>query len=148
MSENSRPILCLDFDGVCHSYSSGWQGAAVIPDDPVPGLFEFLDAVKKHFDICVFSSRSHQPGGIEAMRDWFAKHFMLWLIRRYPVYERWDEAGLYPETWDGSLVHPEWILFPTVKPSATVTLDDQAITFCGQWPSIEELRAFKPWNRR
>lgn len=32
------PILCLDFDGVCHSYTSGWKGAAVIPDPAVPGL--------------------------------------------------------------------------------------------------------------
>jgi hypothetical protein len=26
-----KPILCLDFDGVLHSYSSGWKGADVIP---------------------------------------------------------------------------------------------------------------------
>jgi hypothetical protein len=32
-----KPILCLDFDGVLHSYTSGWKGAAVIPDPPVPG---------------------------------------------------------------------------------------------------------------
>ena len=27
----SKPILCLDFDGVLHSYTSGWRGAR-IPD--------------------------------------------------------------------------------------------------------------------
>lgn len=32
-----KPILCLDFDGVIHSYSSGWKGADVIPDPPVAG---------------------------------------------------------------------------------------------------------------
>ena len=29
-----KPILCLDFDGVVHSYTSGWKGADVIPDPP------------------------------------------------------------------------------------------------------------------
>ena len=37
-----KPILSLDFDGVLHSYSSGWQGAACIPDPPVPGAMAFL----------------------------------------------------------------------------------------------------------
>jgi hypothetical protein len=34
----TKPILCLDFDGVIHSYSSGWKGADVIPDPPVEAL--------------------------------------------------------------------------------------------------------------
>ena len=38
----SKPILCLDFDGVIHSYASGWKGADVIPDAAVPGAMEFL----------------------------------------------------------------------------------------------------------
>lgn len=37
-----KPILCLDFDGVCHSCTSGWQGVAQANDPPVPGLFDFL----------------------------------------------------------------------------------------------------------
>lgn len=74
----SKPILCLDFDGVCHSYTSGWKGAAVIPDDAVPGLFEFLEQAAPIFDIQVFSSRSNQAGGIDAMKEWFIVQWCKW----------------------------------------------------------------------
>jgi hypothetical protein len=117
----SRPILCLDFDGVCHSYTSGWQGADVIPDPPVPGLTEFLEEAIKHFDVHVFSSRSHQKGGNMAMIMWFWKH----------TTEEITEA----------------ISFPVNKPPATVSLDDRAITFTGEWPDVKSLLRFKPWNK-
>jgi len=69
-----KPILCLDFDGVIHSYTSGWKGADVIPDPPVPGAMEFITTAIDYFDVHIFSSRSNQLGGIVAMQKWLAKH--------------------------------------------------------------------------
>jgi hypothetical protein len=37
-----KPILCLDFDGVIHSYTRGWSGANVVSDAPVKGAFDFI----------------------------------------------------------------------------------------------------------
>jgi hypothetical protein len=54
----SKPILCLDFDGVIHSYSSGWKGAAVIPDPPVPGALPFIVAAMEKFTVAIHSSRA------------------------------------------------------------------------------------------
>lgn len=127
----SKPILCLDFDGVCHSYVSGWKGADVIPDDAVPGLFEFLELAAPHFDIQVFSSRSNLPGGIEAMQFWF-----------YEQRKKWRENG----GGDGfkEIVS---ISFPTEKPPAFIGLDDRVITFNGQFPAIDFLRNFQPWYK-
>ena len=119
-----KPTLCLDFDGVLHSYKSGWQGAGVVSDPPVPGAIAFLREVVKHFTVAVHSSRSHEPGGITAMRSWLIAH----------------SAG------DPDYINQ--ILFPSHKPSAFVTLDDRALTFDGTWPSIETLKEFKPWNKR
>ena len=118
-----KPILCLDFDGVCHSYTSGWKGATVIPDPPVPGLYEFLLAAQEYFHIHIFSSRSHQSGGIEAMQLWFLQHMPK------------DIPGV-------PLLH-----FPTEKPPAFLTLDDRGIQFTGVWPPIPDLLHFKPWNK-
>ncbi len=126
---DNKPILCLDFDGVMNSYVSGWKGAAVIPDDPVPGLFEFLEEAKEHFEIHVLSSRSHQPGGVEAMMVWFLAHR-----------KKWRENG-----GKGSKILD--INFPKTKPPAMVTIDDRALQFTGTWPDIEKLKNFKPWHK-
>src|ERR1700743_3429981 len=60
MNESYKPILCLDFDGVIHSYASGWKGADVIPDPPVAGAIEFIREALKHFRVAIFSSRTNQ----------------------------------------------------------------------------------------
>ena len=67
MSAPFKPILCLDFDGVIHSYTSRWQGAGVIPDPPVDGAIAFMLGALDRFDVVIFSSRSNQPGGLSAM---------------------------------------------------------------------------------
>ena len=132
MNENGKkPILCLDFDGVCHSYTSGWKGADVIPDEYVPGLFEFLERAAEYFDVQVFSSRTHQPGGREAMLVWFVEQRRLWRSRN-------GQSGDEPLT----------ISFPDEKPAAFVSLDDRCLLFTGTWPDPGELRGFQPWNKK
>ena len=135
-----KPILCLDFDGVCHSYASGWQGVDTIPDEPVVGLWGFLKEASKDFEIHIYSSRSHQKGrlisGIEAMINWFGLH---------APYLGPVTASESHITWYGSEV---CLVFPSEKPAAFVTIDDRALTFTGVWPSVEKLKAFKPWNKK
>jgi hypothetical protein len=128
----SKPILLLDFDGVCHSYTSGWQGAAVIPDLPVPGLFEFLTKAQESFDVQIYSARSGQDGGREAMHEWFRQHYAEWCRER-------DLDGDPPACE---------LSFPESKPAGFLTIDDRAICFTGTWPEVSELLAFKPWNKR
>lgn len=128
----NKPILCLDFDGVIHSYTSGWKGADVIPDPPVPGAIAFLREAVKHFRVMIFSSRSNQPGGARAMREWLGTHIL--------ADQSLTELGDPP--WFAAI---EW---PTEKPPALVTIDDRAICFDGSWPSMDTLRTFKPWNKR
>ena len=104
-----KPILCLDFDGVCSQYKK-WIAVDTIPDYPVPGLFNWLMTVVPEFNVQVFSSRSHQNGGINAMREWFIKH--------WEVYQ----SGVRDfETVDIL----EYISFPGYKPAAMVTIDDR-----------------------
>lgn len=128
----NKPILCLDFDGVIHSYTSGWKGAHIVPDPPVEGAMRFLWDATEHFKVCIFSSRSHQPGGIRAMRDWLTMHFR-------------DHWASDRTTCDDKLAEIE---FSDCKPAAFISIDDRALTFDGTWPDPESLKSFKPWNKR
>jgi len=127
----SKPILCLDFDGVIHSYSSGWKGADVIPDPPVPGAIAFIRSALKDFRVAIFSSRSNQPGGLSAMREYIGYHV---LDQRLA-----DDEDL---AWASEI---EW---PLEKPAAMVTIDDRALTFDGTWPALDVLKTFQPWNKK
>jgi hypothetical protein len=118
-----RQTICVDFDGVLHSYTSPWAGATVITDAPVPRAVEWLKSVQEHYDVAIFSSRSHVPGGIDAMRQWLVGHGL-------------DEAVL------------ERISFPQEKPPARVYIDDRAWRFEGAFPTVSELESFEPWNKR
>lgn len=123
-----RPILCLDFDGTVTDHSNHWQGPAITADPPSPGAMEFIHDAVDHFEVHIFSSRSGLPGGINAMRSYMLKFLAL---------KFGDELG--------PVVYRK-LHFPTDKPPATVSIDDRAITFTGTWPSITELKSFKPWH--
>lgn len=123
-----KTILCLDFDGVIHAYTSGWKGADVITDDAVPGALEFIDRARHVFRIAIYSSRSHQNGGIAAMQNWMRQKL----------------AAYAPDRADEIFNAVEW---STSKPAAFLTIDDRALTFTGVWPEIQSLLAFKPWNK-
>jgi len=120
---NEKEIIVLDFDGVIHSYTSGWQGADVANDPPVPGVREFILAAANEFKICIISARSNQSGGIRCMAEY------LYNILGLP-------ADVMSE-----------IDFPTHKPPAHLWIDDRAVCFKGEWPTIQELLDFKPWYK-
>ena len=150
-----KKILCLDFDGVLHSYTSGWQGARVIPDDPVPGAIAFLIEAVERFDVQVYSSRSHQWGGRRAMKKWLLKHAEAFYAKQQGE-ELTERAQSYIDEhehlWfmdrESARFLVKRIGFPRHKPAASVGLDDRQITFSGAWPSMDELAGFKPWNKK
>jgi hypothetical protein len=131
-----KPILCVDFDGVIHSYVSKWEGAGHIPDLPVPGAIPFLREATKHFRVMIYSSRSGDISGegIPAMQRWLK----FWANQEYKMW-----SDLAAET--AFLDEIEW---PLYKPTAFVAIDDRAITFTGEWPDMQTLLDFKPWNKK
>lgn len=148
----NRKILCLDFDGVLHSYSSGWKGPRVIPDPPVDGAIDFLVSAVDAFDVAIHSSRSRYWGGRRAMKRWLR----WWLTEREwrsPGNEDYIAHCFTVSDYDEAIslnvdVTINKVRFPLWKPPAHVTIDDRAMAFTGVFPTIDELQSFKPWNRK
>jgi hypothetical protein len=118
-----QKTVCVDFDGVLHSYTSPWTTAEEIPDPPVPGALEFLTQAVQRFKVVVFSTRGKKWSGCVAMQDWLSK----WGLP--------DEVVVK-------------IGFTATKPPAVVYIDDRAWHFKGTFPTMAEIDEFKPWNKR
>lgn len=127
-----KPILLVDFDGVIHSYSSGWQGADKIPDPPVLGAIEWLMNATNYFEVNIYSSRTNQPDGRDSMIDYIFNH---------ALHKMGDVDKAKSFIYD--------LKFPTEKPAAFLTIDDRALTFTGNWEDFnpQELLKFRPWNK-
>ena len=127
----NKPILCLDWDGVIHPYTKGWLGANIIDDEPlVEGTIAFLLAAVDHFTVVIYSSRSGQRGGIDAMQRRL----------KHSAGQCWYDSPAGPGLCN--------IDFASEKPAAFLTIDDRAICFDGTWPTIESLKSFKSWNKQ
>lgn len=126
-----KPILCLDFDGTLHAYSSGWRGHAIAADPPTPGAMGFLHEALNHFTVFIHSARSATSEGRRCMHAWLLRHY----------------AEHFDLTFDQAAQELRKVHWPITKPHAWVSIDDRAIQFNGKWPSMSELREFRPWNR-
>jgi hypothetical protein len=125
--ETFKPTICIDFDGVLHSYTSGWKGAGNIPDEPVPGAIEWLTSLLNGGNVkpVIYSSRSKEAIGVVAMKTWLM------------------DNGL-----DKRHIQTGALEFPTEKPAAFLTIDDRAIAFMGWFPPVDAMLDFKPWNMK
>jgi hypothetical protein len=117
--DKTKKLLLFDFDGVIHSYKSGWCGIDNIPDPPVNGIREMLKELRKNYTIKIFSTRCLSPKGIKAMKDYLKK---------------------YDIEVDG---------FTKTKEKSFLTVDDRSINFNGDCEDVlEKITNFKVWNRK
>lgn len=109
-----RLTICLDFDGVIHSYQSGWQGAGIVADPPIHKVDVAIRRLRKDFRVVVHSARCNTEEGRNAIANWLVKH-------KIEV----DEVCEH-------------------KPPAHVYVDDRAVAFTGDWEqTIADVKAFR-----
>lgn len=112
-----KKTVVFDFDGVIHSYTSGWKGASVIPDPPVPGIKEAISDIRcAGYEVVVVSTRCATIEGHGAVRAW-----------------------LIDNEIEVDAVKME-------KPPAVVYIDDRAICFDGEPDNLlNKISGFVPW---
>jgi ribonucleotide monophosphatase NagD (HAD superfamily) len=119
--------IAVDFDGVIHGYSKGWNGGEIY-DEPVPGTKEALEKLRaqKHKIYIVttrtnktFGRKETEPDQKKMIEEYMAKH-------EIP----------YDKIWTFG------------KPMADIFIDDRAISFVGDWEdTVKQVENFKVWNR-
>ena len=117
-----KKTVVFDFDGVIHSYTSGWQGETKIPDPPVKGIDRALKALHDAgYEVVIVSTRCSTEFGRTAIENWLDMYGLTHLVDR---------------------VCKE-------KPPAIVYIDDRAICFDGNPDTLlEKVQTFKPWYQK
>ena len=113
--------VVFDFDGVIHSYTSGWKGETNIPDPPVPGIQEALKEIHDAgYEVVVVSTRCKTVLGRMAIENWL---------------------DMYGMTQEVDKVCKE-------KPPAIAYIDDRAICFDGHPETLlKKIKNFQPWYK-
>lgn len=123
--------IAIDFDGVIHKYSKGWQDGSIY-DKPFDGVFEAIEKLMKTHTVFIFSTRS--PRQIKKWIDkhiWEEKeHWCLPELAWYPKYR--FEAQIIP-FWTKFWNKPDTLGITSRKFPAEVYIDDRALKFEGNW---------------
>lgn len=127
-----KPTICIDFDGVIHSYEHGWRNGEIY-GTVTPGFFEWAARMFPHFELVIYSSRSKDVDMRIKMYRWLK--------------DKWHEWAVLHQAPD-VIMYSDFI-FAHEKPSAFMTIDDRCICFDGDWSKItaERIFNFKPWNK-
>jgi hypothetical protein len=110
--------LAIDFDGVLSAYR-GWKGPSHL-DAPLEGAIDALRRYMTVYEVVIFTTRADTEEGGAALRSWLRN------------------AGLKEEEIDR-------IEITNRKPPAWLYIDDRCHLFTGNFPSVEEIDAFKPY---
>lgn len=100
--------MLVDFDGVIHRYSRGWQDGSIY-DPAMPGAIAALDAMVDHgYDVVIFSTRP-----ADQIRPWIAERWpdrgaeVEITDRKLPAIAQIDDRAIRFESWPQALTDLE-----------------------------------------
>ncbi|TXS40092.1 hypothetical protein [Streptomyces sp. OR43] len=110
--------IAVDFDGVIHAYSRGWQDGTIY-DEPMPGAIDGLHELMRRDAVFIHTSRDPQA-------------VALWITNRLGITSTWEMEGARPhEFWNDR----GRVLVTNRKLPATVYIDDRGLHF-DSWEQV------------
>lgn len=114
--------IAVDFDGVIHQYSRGWQDGTIY-DPPVDGAGEALNLLMTRDAVFIHTSRSPQD-------------VALWIASTLGITATWDMEGARPyEFWNDRAR----VLVTNRKLPANVYIDDRGLRFVSWDQTLADL---------
>lgn len=140
--------IAIDFDGVIHKYSKGWQDGSCY-DKEVDGVFEAIDLLMTKYTVFIFSTRNSRQ-----IKKWLQERIMECGFGDNPNDPSDWRSPKYTFTCERI---PFWVKFWNKKNvlgitkrklPALVYIDDRAINFQGDWKqTLAEIREFKTYQQ-
>ena len=99
--------IAIDFDGVIHKYSKGWQGGKIY-DDPVDGAIDSIFELMESYEVVIFTSRDD----LNAVKLWLESKFdfesrgckVPEITNQKPIAIAYiDDRGIRFTDWDSTL---------------------------------------------
>ncbi len=117
--------VALDFDGVIHGYSRGWQGGKIY-DPPMPGAIEAIREIQEVEAVVVHTARTD----LVSVAAWLRAQGIECVTQ-----DEWDAERPAEEHGSAFWNEQERVLVTNRKPAARVYLDDRAALFTkeGGW---------------
>jgi hypothetical protein len=124
MKKEFKDII-FDFDGVIHQYS-GWKGPEVIDGEPVPGIKEAIQEIRKEYRVVIYSTRCNSGDMLRCNKT------------------------------SGQVAIERWLLENDIKVDeivnkkvpALLSIDDRTICFDGNSAGLlKKIKKFKVWYK-
>jgi hypothetical protein len=121
------PTICIDFDGVIHKYSKGWQDGSIY-DELVDGAINFIKTLQdQNISVVILSTRKPEQ-------------IVQFLSSHIECQEVPQGTTFYNDT--------KVVGVTNIKLPAQVYIDDRAVTFNGNFSDIIcQVINFKTWQQ-
>jgi hypothetical protein len=113
--------VAVDFDGVIHRYSRGWQDGTIY-DEPIPGAIDGLRRLQQRYAVFVFTSRE-----VEQVVPWLEAQGL----------DVAADGPPYPAFWNSQ----DQVLVTNRKLPAVAYVDDRAVLFANWGTLLAQLIA-------